>query len=426
MPTAERTYVVDLFRVRNFLFLTAIVLMNYTLTRPSPVDIVFLSVLAFAPFLPRQKVTGNFLVLFFLLLAWTTSFYASSINLLADSSGPATKIVTTSVKVAVGSELLKKTFVVILGICACYVVTSWRESHFRLFLKVYVFSCFLAAVTGIFGFLTQMELLTWDGRAKGFIDDPNMFAAFLVPGVLGCIFLLTQQVRGRLLVTIAMLVIVAAILFAFSRAAVGSLLVCGVGYIVYLNRRNLTKASLVFLAGLVVVVLVFSVAFFTIDNFQEKLFDRLTIAKDYDLGHGGRYNRYLLAVPIILENPLGIGILQVDHYFSEPVHNIFISSFLNYGWIAGIAWLLLVILSVRVGLHNYKRTRSPIAILLLFAFLSQILCASLHEGEHWRHMWLWIGVLWGFNLRNFPVLPVHPVSRPSGYRIAGASAAVGR
>ena len=60
-----------------------------------------------------------------------------------------------------------------------------------------------------------------------------------------------------------------------------------------------------------------------------------------------RYSRYLLSIPMILENPFGLGMLEIDKYFPEPVHNIFISSFVNYGWLAGVAWILLTLLSFK-------------------------------------------------------------------------------
>jgi hypothetical protein len=40
-------------------------------------------------------------------------------------------------------------------------------------------------------------------------------------------------------------------------------------------------------------------------------------------------------------------------------------------------------------------------VLLFFCFLSQMLCAFLHQAEHWRHFWMYMGLLWGFNARYF-------------------------
>jgi hypothetical protein len=108
-----------------------------------------------------------------------------------------------------------------------------------------------------------------------------------------------------------------------------------------------------------------------------------------------------------------MGIGEIDRFFPEPIHNIFISSFLNYGWLAGSAWLLLVGLSIWHAWVNYRETKHPLAVLLFCCSFSQVLCAVLHQCEQWRSLWLFMGLHWGFTIRNFvsqraperPVLP---------------------
>jgi hypothetical protein len=368
-------------QVRNGLFLCAIVMMNYTIMRPSPVDLIFVMV-AFTCLFINQIVTVGFVVLLLVLGSWTLGFYAASVPFFGNPE--------------VRFELLAKTFVVIISLISCYVSIGWRETDYNKFIKVYVISCSIGAVLGIVGFVSGIETLTWDGRARGLIDDPNMYASFLVPGVLCCMYLIDKRMH-RLLVSVALLLMLLAIFVAFSRAALGALIVCGGLYMAILNRNNIARAALWMALGLVIAVVVLGIAALVFENFAEKLADRSTVAKEYDLGRDGRYGRYLLSIPIILDNPMGIGILADQRYFPEPIHNIFISSFLNYGWIGGFAWLTLVGLSFGVAWRNYKTTRHPLATLLSLAVLSQLLCASLHEGEHWRHMWLFIGLLWGFS-----------------------------
>jgi O-antigen ligase len=238
-----------------------------------------------------------------------------------------------------------------------------------------------------------------------------MYASFLVPGVLCCLFLI-QRGGHKLVYATALVVISLGIILAFSRAALGAMAVCVPLYLAFLYRKNLFKAGFILFLALALVLFLTYLSSIFFDNFLEKMLDRLTLAKDYDAGYGGRYSRYLLSLPLILENPLGIGILQIENYFPEPIHNIFISSFLNYGWLAGFAWLSTVILSVAVAVRNYRTTRSPISMLLFFAFLSEILCASLHEGEHWRHLWLFLGLVWGFGGRSL-VRAAAPTRRPA-------------
>src|SRR5690606_23210103 len=136
-------------------------------------------------------------------------------------------------------------------------------------------------------------------------------------------------------------------------------------------------------------------------EFTEKLLDRLTFAKSYDLGEEGRYGRYLLVLPMIMQDPIGVGVLQLEKVFPEPIHNIWLSSFVNYGWIGGTAWIALAVGSLVVSLRNYRRTRSEISIALLISLIAIVMCATLHEGEHWRHMWLAFGLVWGLNVSRF-------------------------
>jgi hypothetical protein len=136
---------------------------------------------------------------------------------------------------------------------------------------------------------------------------------------------------------------------------------------------------------------------------------------EYDRGQGGRYNRYLLSLSYILDNPLGMGLFEIDKIFPEEIHNIWLSSFMNYGWLAGFAWTLLVVLSFRVTFVNYRITKSPICILLFVSWMAIFSCAMLHQAERWRHFWMFAGLLWGFNHRNFPTGSPREASGSAAY-----------
>jgi len=386
MQTAAHSVERAVFTTRNFVFFTAILAMNYTLSRPSPVDFIFIAALFLSLYL-RHEVTPKFIALSLLLAIWAIGFFSASIPHLGERN--------------VSFELLAKTFAISIAIVAAFVSMSWGARHYHAFMKVYVWSCLIASVLGIAGFAFKIDLLTWDDRAKGLIDDPNMYGSFLVPSVLFCVYMLNQKIGSRAFIIAAIPILGMGILLSFSRIAAAALLVCLIGYAVFLNRRRLSNL-IPWLLGLVIVgSLLFAVAYVSSDEFSQKFFQRLTLAESYDVGRTGRYGRYLLALPMILENPMGLGVLQFEKIFPEPIHNIFLSSFVNYGWIGGFAWLVLFFSSMAVSIQDYRRTRNPLAVLFMFSFLSLVMCASLHEGEHWRHLWLFLGLLWGFNLRNF-------------------------
>lgn len=379
------------FSTRNFIFLVAVLAMNYTLMRPSPVDLLyitsFLITLVYLTLFPKVAVTRRVMALSLLLGGWALSYFVASMGHLGEDQ--------------VGFELLAKTFSISIGFIGAFVSMSWNQKNFETFMKVYIVSTTIAATLGTIGFLTQMELLTWDGRAKGLIDDPNMYGSFLIPALMFCTYFLARKKGGKLLLVGAMSIIGLGILLSFSRIAIVASLLCMGSYVFMLNRgrphRLILIVGALFLVGLVLAAIVS----LTSTEFTEKLLDRLTFAKSYDLGEEGRYHRYLLVLPMIMQNPIGVGVLQLEKIFPEPIHNIWLSSFVNYGWGGGISYVTLAIGTVVVSIRNYRQTGNDIAIVLFISLLGIIMCSSLHEGEHWRHSWLFYGLVWGFSVPHF-------------------------
>ena len=384
-----------LLTTRNFLYLTAVVAMNYTLMRPSPVDLLFilsfLLTLAHLAVSSQKMVSKRTILLTLLLGAWAVGYTLSSLPHLREPN--------------VIFELIAKTFAISIGVIAAFVSMSWNRRRFETFMKVYIVSCVIASLLGTIGFVTQNGLLTWDGRAKGLIDDPNMFGSFLIPAVLFCGYFLLRPRTRKLLLLGALGILLLGVILSFSRIALVATVVCLAAYVVFQNRHRPQRILVMAAALTGIGALLLGVASLTSQEFTAKLMDRLTLAKSYDLGEEGRYSRYLLVLPMILQNPIGVGVLQLEKIFPEPIHNIWLSSFVNYGWLAGFAWVTLVVSTVIVSVLNYRRSRDDISIVLLLSILGIVMCSSLHEGEHWRHMWLLYGLVWGF---------APPLFRPAG------------
>lgn len=383
-----------MWRVRNFVFLTGVLLMFYTLPKPAPVDVAFVAAMALSPFV-NQTVNRNFTLLILLLGAWCISFHIASVHVWRDEEVP--------------FELFQKTYAVLLGIGSCFAAMSWHRQQFITFLKVYVVSCVIAATLGIIGFATGIEILTSWGRAKGLINDPNMYSAFLVPGVLASLYLMPKSQRPLLWMGVAGFLTVG-VMLSFSRVGIVGAVLCSGLYIFYVNRKKPARLVKIGFAALVgfglVVILLFALGG---DEFTKLLEERATIAKSYDLGREGRYARYERAIPIIMDNPLGLGARQERWIFVEPIHNIWIGSFLLYGWVAGFAWIAFFAYSVMITIRNQRLTSDPMPTLLFLCFLSTILGATLHEGEHWRPLWLFTGMVWGLSVRR----EAEPAAEPS-------------
>ncbi len=374
-----------IFKARNFLFFVAVLLMHWTLPRPAPGDIVFM--LAFLPsILVNPRVNTRAMVFLLLVCIWGLSVYFSSIDYFGVP--------------AVRFQLFAHTFCMMLTVTSCLVALSWNEDNFHKFMKIYMAACCIAATLGVIGFAAHIPLFIWDDRAKGLFDEPIAFGAFLLPGLFGAMYMLTNR-RGFFFPVFTMAVCVAGVLLSFSRADVVALIVFAPLYFLVLNRHQLARAIAVLMIGAFIIVVLTAIAFVSFHGFQDKLMSRMTLAEPYDLGRMGRYARYVLAIPLILAHPFGLGMLQIDKIFPEPIHNIFISSFVNYGWLAGVAWIMLTVLSVKVTFQNYHATKSPIVVWLGFSLAAQLPCALLQQVEHWRHLWMLFGLVWGFNAANF-------------------------
>jgi hypothetical protein len=412
-----------IFKTRNFLFFVAVLIMHWTLPRPAPGDVVFM--LAFLPsILVNPRVHKQAMVFLLLVCIWGLSVYFSSIDYFGEA--------------AVRFQLFAHTFCMMLTVTSCLVALSWGEEDFLKLMKIYMVACCVSATMGVVGFAAHIPLFIWDDRAKGLFDEPIMFGGFLLPGLFAAMYMLTSR-RGFFFPLITMVLCVAGVLLSFSRADVVALMVFAPLYFLVLNRHQLARAIAVLLIGAFIIVVLTAIAFVSFHGFQDKLLSRLTLAEPYDLGRMGRYARYILAIPLILTHPFGLGMLQIDKIFPEPIHNIFISSFVNYGWLAGVAWIMLTVLSVKVTFQNYHATKSPIVVWLGFSLAAQLPSALLQQVEHWRHLWMFFGLLWGFNAANFvrrrmparrawqappqptwaapPVQPAHPMQpAPGGQR----------
>lgn len=402
------------FSTRNTVFWLAVLAMNFTLMRPSPVDLLFIGSLLitfiYMMLFSKLEITRRALYLILLLGGWALSYFVASMGHLGEV------YITPTGQEAVNFELIAKTFAISIGIIGACVSMTWNRQHFETFMRVYIVSCVIASLLGTLGFLTQMELLTWDGRAKGLIDDPNMYGSFLIPAAVFCAYFLSRGQGSKILLSIALSAVMLGILLSFSRIAVVAGLFCFFAYVFFHNRRNPRRLVMI-IAGIIATgIVLFILASLSSAEFMAKLLDRLTFAKSYDLGQEGRYNRYLLVLPMIMQNPIGVGVLQLARIFPEPIHNIWLSSFVNYGWGGGISYVTLAVGSVVVSVRNYRRTKNELSIVLLIALAGIVLCSSLHEGEHWRHTWLFYGLVWGLNINNAGLGPKPAAARAVGQR----------
>jgi O-antigen ligase len=285
-------------------------------------------------------------------------------------------------------------------------------AHTRLVLNAYTVAAVIAALIGIVGYFDAVpgaaELFTKFGRATGPFKDPNVFGAFLVPAAVKS---LHDAVTGRGLKAVVSFLALGLLMFAallsFSRGAWGATAVA-IAIYSYLSfvtaKRNIERVKLLSLgfAAMAAAALVMLAATQS-EVISQLLEERAALAQSYDVGPDGRFGGQEKARQLIVENPLGIGALTFARaYHNEDVHNVYLSMFLNGGWIGGFMYLAISVLTVIYGLrHAFKRTASQPYFLIVFAALAAIILeGAIIDTDHWRHYYFLMGLVWGLMIAD--------------------------
>lgn len=273
--------------------------------------------------------------------------------------------------------------------------------------NAYIVAGVIAAMLGLIGYFHPFGLggdwSQWD-RAQGTFKDPNVFATFLVPPF--CFLLqglLLDRMRHRLAAGSALVAIFAAIFFAFSRgawinaAASAFLIIALTAYLVpspVFRRRLLVRMVI----GAVVASAIVGLAL-TGDSVRELFDDRAQLLQSYDSGETGRFGNQLNSLPLLLEMPNGMGPHQFRQYFGQDPHNVFVNGFASYGWLGGFSFIILNLLTIWIGWRTIiAKTPWQGDALAVFCPLVVTFVQGIQiDTDHWRHLFLLIGLLWGYH-----------------------------
>jgi O-antigen ligase len=278
-------------------------------------------------------------------------------------------------------------------------------TRLRLIFRAYVAGAVITGMLGILGYFHAFpgsEIFTRYDRAMGAFQDPNVFAPFLVaPALYLCFGLLQRGFKFAPFRAAALLILMAALFLAFSRAAWG-LTVMG-GIILYIlqfasERSPKRRMHLVMMAvgGLAALVVVFIIAlqFEAVSSMFEI---RAKAVQDYDGGNLGRFARHAIGFEWALEKPLGIGPLEFGVLLGEDTHNIWVKALMAYGWLGFVAYLCMAVITLVGPLPILLKQRpwTPYLQVAYATFVGHMIIAWVIDVDHWRHVYLLIGVIWG-------------------------------
>jgi O-antigen ligase len=289
---------------------------------------------------------------------------------------------------------------------AALVTEDW--TRIRVVERAYVAAAVLSASIGIlayFRLVPSADLFLLYGRARGTFEDPNVFGPFLVlPALFLAQRLLTGPIVTRPGTVLAFLVLVLGVFLSFSRAAWGLLaltlllLVMVVSATAPSNRRRLRLLGLV-VAGFGVLAVLLAVAM-SIPAVQELLVQRARLVQEYDGKDGaelGRFARHWVGFRMAVERPLGVGPFEFPRRFVEATHNSYLKALMEYGWLGFLAYMAVIVLTVRRALPLMIQPRpwQGFAQCVSICFLVHLAVGWLIDTDHWRHFFLMLGLIWG-------------------------------
>jgi hypothetical protein len=261
----------------------------------------------------------------------------------------------------------------------------------------------LFAIVGYFDIGGLGEHFTLYGRASGTFKDPNVLGSFLVPPLVW----LTQDIMlrrgGGLARSVApLLVMLTALLLTFSRGSWGvwaasTTLMVGLTFLTTRSpalRRRIVVLSVV---GLIGVLILLTIAL-SIPAVRDVYDIRASLSQDYDLGQLGRFGAQWRSLPMLLDLPFGFGPLQFrNHFYGEDPHDVYINAFASYGWIGGLFFAAFTTAMVYLGWRLvFQRTPFQTQAIAVWSCLFiQILQGFQIDTDHWRHLFLLMGALFG-------------------------------
>jgi hypothetical protein len=316
-------------------------------------------------------------------------------------------------------------FLAITTLFFALALTEDTERRLDLLMKGYVASAVIVSAIGVlayFRLIPSADTFIFASRAKSTFKDPNVFGPFLVlPGLILMQRVMLGRLRDAFWNAPMLLLIAAALLLSFSRGAWGHFAASAVvllGFTALTSRSAAERMRIVLFAlagaALLAVLIVVLASLPQVSGlFQE----RASLVQSYDAGHTGRFGRHILGALMIFDHPIGIGPLQFSKYFPEDPHNSFLDAFMAGGWLGGVTFATLVLVTLFVGLHHvFTRTPWQTTYIAVYAtFVGEVGESYLIDVQHWRHYFLIMGVLWGLiaaNLRlrsKTPVVPDRPV-----------------
>ena len=386
-PLSERILLVVLF--------ITVFASSVAFIEPSPHD-GLMGVLAVACVIAGVRFNRTLIVPFALLLIWNMSGLSSLLRVLEYEK--TLQYAATSVYLAVAALIFA---------CLFSTNTMPRLTVMRV---AYVSTACFAAVLGAIGYLNVFpgaaELFAKIGRANGAFKDPNVFGPFLIwPALITLERLLVRRIALTDLLVAG--TILFGLLLSFSR---GAWFHFGVSITVMLALAVLTAPDHKTRLRIITLTAIAAAAFaallvllLSFDAIGGMFKERAQLIQSYDVGSGGRFRLQEIALSSILNFPNGMGPFEFARVHGLQQHNVYLQAFLVYGWVGAMAYFLLLITTILVGLRCafVRAPWQPYMITAVAVFIGEVAEGFVIDTDHWRHFFLLLGIIWGLAAATF-------------------------
>lgn len=284
-------------------------------------------------------------------------------------------------------------------------VTATQPGLYRPIFIAYVISAVMTSLLGIAGYFHAFpgaEMFTKYDRAAGAFQDPNVFGPFLVlPGIYLLYLILTGSVSRMPLLAVPLLIITAGIFFSFSRGAWGMFAVSAVlltGCLFLQSASGMFRLRVVIMTVAALSLLTIAIiVILQLPGVSEMFSNRAHLEQSYDTARLGRFARYAIGFQMAMEHPFGIGPLVFGTIFGEDTHDIWLKMLMDYGWLGFVSFLTLVLWTIAAGFRILLRDRpwQPYLLCAYVAFIGNVGLGTFIDIDHWRHMYLLLGLIWG-------------------------------
>jgi hypothetical protein len=355
---------------------------------PSPHDFL-IGPLAVAGVAARMRFHRVFIVPFVLLLTW--NFFGLMTLLNVPGEEKTIQYSATSVYLAVAALVFAMLFADntmprLAAMRSAYILTAAFTA--------------LCGAAGYFHLFPGADVFTLYDRALGTFKDPNVYAPFLI---LPALFLLERMLTRRIDLPsiVATGIILFGLLLGFSRGAwfhfaVSLAVVVALSFLTAPTPKVRMRILTLFMTGLAIMAVLLAILL-SIHSIGGMFDQRAQLIQSYDVGTGGRFRLQELAVTAVLNFPNGMGPFEFARVHGLQQHNVYLQALLVYGWAGAMAYYLLLLSTLWIGLKS-ALIRTPwqgYVICAVGAFFGEMLEGFIIDTDHWRHFFLIMGTVWG-------------------------------